>query len=209
MPNTSRVTQPQTDRKQHIRNGALILNLCILAIALGHLLGCKTSWQSDSDAKGALNALKRLQSRTEVGITSRDYSVALGETNFAVKQFLDTDVSKDSADFDSSIREALKWYSAASEVWSAETQNPYAHPTSSTCRDAMNSLCQDHPELVVTVSGFSHSEPGINYAVARDESWQFASFFVRNATHAMKGEALEDFKPFQMTVESTLRKHIW
>jgi ribosomal protein L37E len=63
----------------------------------------RTSWvgkggleQSNEAGKAAIAALKRLEARTEVGISYKDYVVALGEANFPVKQYLESEYAKSS-----------------------------------------------------------------------------------------------------------------
>src|ERR1022692_509640 len=68
--------------------------------------GCRSSLQSDKQAVDAVEALRRLDSKIEVGMTFPDYSATLGEVNFAVRDFLDSDQSKKAPVFSEALKNA-------------------------------------------------------------------------------------------------------
>ena len=119
-------------------------------------VGCTSrSLKSDPKAEAAVTALQRLDARLETGITRSEYSTSVGEANFQVKQFLESDKANSVPKFTESLVEAMKWYKAAGDIWSAEVQAPVAVGY---CQADLSSfqatgLCKTYPELVTTVPG--------------------------------------------------------
>lgn len=68
-------------------------------------------------AKEALEALKKLESRVQVGISYKDYGPALGETHYKVKMFLESPDSNKNPMLAKSIGKALQHYTYANEIW--------------------------------------------------------------------------------------------
>ncbi|HTF66507.1 MAG TPA: hypothetical protein VK638_27865 [Edaphobacter sp.] len=69
---------------------ALLTNILTLQ------LGCDAWYlKSDQKAKEAVIALKKLEARTDAGVSHRDYLVALGDTNFSVRQFLESERARE------------------------------------------------------------------------------------------------------------------
>ena len=185
-----------------------VSKLFVAAILVVFLSGCKPSLTSNSQADDALLALKKLQAKTETGIVYNEYSSALGDANFAVKLFLDSDDAKSHPEFSSSLQDSIKWYQAASEVWS-ESTGEYKTSSEPCVKGGFRQpLCDSYPELVTPVFsvGFP-TEPGIHYKLAIQESWQFADFAVKNADLAIKGQPIKDAKKFQEAFESGLSEH--
>jgi len=188
--------------------GTFVSRLFIAAVLVVLLGGCRHSMQSNPQANDALLALKKLQAKTETGIAYNEYLSALGDANFAVKSFLDSEDAKSQPDLSSSLQEAIKWYRAASEVWS-ESTGEYA-TSYEPCVKGMVTLplCDSYPELVTPVfKDSSATEPGIRYQLAMQESWEFAKFAVENANLATKGQPIRDSKNFQAAFISGLRQH--
>lgn len=68
-------------------------------------------------AKEAIEALKKLESRVQVGISYKDYGPALGETHYKVKMFLESPDSKKNPMLTKSIGKALQHYKFANDIW--------------------------------------------------------------------------------------------
>lgn len=71
-------------------------------------------------ALSAIKALKKLEARTEAGISYKDYPPALGEAKFEVNQYLENDKSDRNPDLKKTIAEAMDLYKFAYEVWEAK-----------------------------------------------------------------------------------------
>ncbi len=83
-------------------------------------------WQGDTktwkNATGsgfteAVKSLKQLQARVEVGISYKDYIVALGDVKFAVDNFLASLDAKDKPALSSVIRNSLQCHIDARTLW--------------------------------------------------------------------------------------------
>jgi hypothetical protein len=148
-------------------------------------------------------ALKKLDARSETGIAYHDYSLALGDTNFPVKLFLESEGAKAHPAFAASLKDSMKWYAAAANVWERQDElgvdygfcNPYAliseHPnvedTYFLGRDA-KLLCAEYPELVRPETEYGKDRPAITFVVARWDALKRASFYLSNADHLFRGE---------------------
>ena len=129
----------------------------LLGVALVGLTFCNTwSLKSDQKANDALLALKKLDARIETGISYSDYSGALGEVNYSVKQFLESDKSTSVPEFSNSLRNAMKWHSAATQIWRRQLNAPvpvgYCDSAGLSEFQAKD-LCDAYPQLVTTVPG--------------------------------------------------------
>jgi hypothetical protein len=171
--------------------------------------GCKHSLKSDPHATDALMALKRLQAKTETGIAYHDYSVALGDANFPVKLFLESENARTYPVFASSLRDAMKWYEAAAKVWERQIAEDHdegycdiqklseAHSNVEYAyygeRD-VRLLCEEYPELVRPIQNppyFDFKVPGMLFTIAEWDSWKRSAFSLKNAEHSLKGEQLD------------------
>jgi hypothetical protein len=163
------------------------------AVAAGivmSLVACtRYSVQDDPSAKEAVLALKKLRAKTEIGMSYRDYSVALGDANFPVQLFLEGDKASLVPHFSDSLRKSLKWFEAAAELWAGQIE---AGQPTGYCAEIGATLCAAYPELRTGVSGVDdHEVPAIIYELARQESWKRGEFELKNADHAYKSEPLE------------------
>jgi hypothetical protein len=146
--------------------------------------------KTNDDAKQATLALKKLQAKTEIGISQEDYSRALGDTYFSVKLFLDSDVASSAPEFSQALQGAIGWYKAAGRLWDIKTTVESAHLpglslTWADCSDNPSDdqdLCKEYPGLVTDHSG----KRGINYDNALPEAWRLASVQIRNADKYLK-----------------------
>ncbi len=77
-----------------------------------------------ASGKSALAALKKLQAKTEVGITRADYSRECGDMWFTVKSFLESGDAKKCPDFARCVWLAADAFRAASRAWSQPTILP-------------------------------------------------------------------------------------
>ena len=137
-----------------------LLWIALMGVVVGSLgasVGCDTwSLQSDQKAKDAVLALKKLEATTDTGMSYHDYSVALGEANFSVKQFLEGGKANLKPEFSGSLRNSIKWYRAAEETWGRQIEAPVvlgfcdSHGLPSF---SVKEFCDAYPELITTVPG--------------------------------------------------------
>jgi hypothetical protein len=62
-------------------------------------------------------ALKKLEAKTQVGISYKDYKVFLGDTKFAVNVFLEGKGARVNPQFSEHIKRAMEFYEKAGEIW--------------------------------------------------------------------------------------------
>ena len=98
-------------------------------------------------ANDAISALKKLQARTEIGISYRDYAPALGEAYFPVKRYLESEDAKASPQTANSVRKASHWYRAAEELWELSILRGYLDCTADKYDPVGRPLCEYYPEL--------------------------------------------------------------
>lgn len=81
------------------------------------IIGLTASATYAQSAKEAIMALKKMEARTQSGISYRDYSSALGEAKFAVNMFQESkDASKD-IELKESILRVMGHYEMAGTFW--------------------------------------------------------------------------------------------
>lgn len=68
-------------------------------------------------ANDALLALKKLKARIQVGISYNDYGPVLGEAQFQINLFLESPSAKENYKFAEAVKNAMKHYNGALEVW--------------------------------------------------------------------------------------------
>ncbi len=68
-------------------------------------------------ANEAIEALKKLESRVQVGISYKDYGPALGETHYKVKLFLESPNSNSNPMLAKSVKKALDHFIYAKDIW--------------------------------------------------------------------------------------------
>lgn len=73
--------------------------------------------QVPESAKAAVKALKKLQARTQTGISRGDFSSVLGETNFEVNTFLESKEADNFPLLKISLQTAMAHYGNASTFW--------------------------------------------------------------------------------------------
>lgn len=114
-------------------------------------------------AKDAIEALQKLSSRCETGISYRDYSSALGETNFNVKSYLENPESDKNPKLKECLRKTWVHFLTAKEVWDLrfarvgmavipELLTPGKGFTGESDKVAMSQLISTYPELSQKVS---------------------------------------------------------
>jgi len=80
--------------------------------------GCTKS--PSPEAKEAVVALKKLQSRTQVGITYHDYSALLGDTFGSVKLFTESDNANGFPQLKAAMTASMQEYLRAGKAWDAQ-----------------------------------------------------------------------------------------
>lgn len=77
---------------------------------------CGTASAADK-AQEALTALKKIQAKTETGISFKDYSTALGDAKFYVNEYLDSADVKRIPEAGDAVKKAMLHYETAKIVW--------------------------------------------------------------------------------------------
>lgn len=95
----------------------VIIVMILMSVGIAH----------GQSAQDALEALKKLQSRTQVGISYKDYGPALGETHYKVKLFLDNPESNKNPLLKKAISKALDHFTYANDVWKTKIENGSDH----------------------------------------------------------------------------------
>ena len=155
--------------------------LLVVCMVIAVFIGCKRwSLRTDQKAIDAVQSMKKLLAMTETGATLRDYTAALGDANFAVKQFLESDKANAKPEFSNSLRNAIKWYKAGQGVWDRSSIVPLVIgycETGELPSFTVDELCRTYPELVTTVPGKNIFTAGnsrgfaiyfVNYTMSRD-----------------------------------------
>jgi hypothetical protein len=91
-------------------------------------------------ARSALNAVKRVEARTEVGINYRDYSALVGDAWADVKIFIESPDGKRLQEFSSLLAKAMDEYRLALEIWNDKIQYPRLYGERSDV-DALQQVC--------------------------------------------------------------------
>lgn len=144
-------------------------------------------------ATDAIRALKKLESRTEAGISLHDYPAALGEVKFTVKMYLESKAAKGNQKATEDIKIVLECYEKALQYWSfAQTYGQSKLPTDSTYgREFMPVLAKVYPGaekstseggLVVESSYESHKFRNIYFSDIASYYWGKASVILKNMT---------------------------
>lgn len=87
------------------------------------------SMSSAATDETALTSLKKFRSKCEVGIAYRDYSNALSDVNYEVKEYLDTNEVKRNPELAKYITEALSHYVYAGKLWNTAVSDTYIRQT--------------------------------------------------------------------------------
>lgn len=107
--------------------------------------------KKDGKAEDAVLALKKVQSRAEIGADYRDYSTSVADAYFSVKMFVESDMAKSVPEFSTDLLKSITWYKTAGDVWKAMQSSSSAERAGFFFCNYDNgvSLCKSHPELVV------------------------------------------------------------
>ncbi len=87
----------------------------MMVLIMAFLGGC--SKQPPKAAIAVVKALKKLEARTQVGISYRDYAPALGEAKAEVNLFLESPEATKMPELAASISKAMNHYEIALKVW--------------------------------------------------------------------------------------------
>jgi hypothetical protein len=129
----------------------------LLGIALIFLIGL-TGAAFGQTARDAIEALQKLSSRCETGISYKDYSAAVGKTNFNVKSYLENPESNKNPKLKESIQKTWGHFLMAKEAWDLrfarvgvavipELLTPGKGFTGQSDAEAMSKLISIYPEL--------------------------------------------------------------
>lgn len=75
------------------------------------------SSQSKEESKAVVAALRKMAAHCHTGITYKNYGVAMGDLQYAINTFNDSQESKDNPRLTSVVNEAFQHYSFAGYVW--------------------------------------------------------------------------------------------
>jgi hypothetical protein len=156
-----------------------IVKLVLLAFAFATVSGCH---QEEPLAKAALASLQKLQAKTQVGVSREEYSIALGDANFAVNQYLDAkNPSHDYSDrFSSALHYSIFYYSTANDEWQSSIDHDDIFLR---CDGAGKDLCSKFPDLVHQEHG-THGAKGIASMDFVTNDWKTADEYVQKAVAA-------------------------
>jgi len=89
----------------------LIISLMVCFTAM---LASQAHCQS---AKEAMKALKKMDVRTEVGVSYQDYSPLVSDCKVEVDSFLESKAAKKSPEFAAHLKKAMDYYLLAKKIW--------------------------------------------------------------------------------------------
>jgi hypothetical protein len=138
-------------------------------IFIGLLLELSGCHRYGPVADAALDALRKVQAKVQVGISEDAYLSVVGDANFAVQQYVNSKPPSAEKGFGDAVEGSLKWYKAAADVWSTELHNV---PDDYLACTTGESLCEDYPELVMT--DFVTDKREIQYKSAVQRAWALA-----------------------------------
>ena len=101
-------------------------------------------------AQEAIRAFSKLEARLEVGITYREYVAALGEVNFEIKSFADSNDAKMLPQIYEALELALSRHRIAQMMW-GKTFGRYPIETLPNNSDVAKLLLSDYPEAARSV----------------------------------------------------------
>jgi hypothetical protein len=140
-------------------------------------------------AVSALGSLKRLKAKIEVGIPYNDYLSVVGDTRYAVNDYLDNPVAAKTPSLNSKLRDALKAYTLVAQLWKAQIENN-GEPFLFCATDGIQ-WCHDYPESVmpydyplVSPQGEAGS-PSVGVKVLREAAWNVASAKITDANELL------------------------
>jgi hypothetical protein len=112
-------------------------------------------------AKDALLALKKIQAKIQVGISYNDYGPACGDAKLQVNLFLDSSEAKQNFKLTEAIKNAMKHYEGALEVWGCRFGGGTLTEVLSTPTYdvVIQSILRNNPELRSLVVGNSGNLP--------------------------------------------------
>jgi len=98
--------------------------------------------KAPQSARNAINALKKVEARLEVGINFRDYSTVVGESWADVKIFIESSDGKKLPEFNMLLRTAVQDYKLAHDIWNSKIEYSILYGRESNVRDEVDSLQQ-------------------------------------------------------------------
>jgi len=141
-------------------------------------------------ARDSVLALKKLEARTQAGISYDDYLRALGDTKFAVNLFLDSQDSKKFSELAEAVRKAMSDYQFAGETWKLRLDKTI-QPRDSGVRGAVRLSDAEGQEIVSKLPGANKPISGELLKQWKANELVYAKQFLRVAS------ATDQIKPLQ------------
>jgi len=155
----------------------------VMVVAVTTFIGL-TAVAYGQSAKETYEALSKIESKIEVGVSYQAYKEALGDAHHSVKKFLDSPEAKKVPQFTEAIRKADMHFLTASEMWERDIKKDWMiSPDSSLGREIKKNY------------------PGIKVEPARTTPYPFQSYIAVNwvRDYAIK-EAVKEVKKAKLYI---------
>lgn len=137
----------------------------------------------DAAARAAVDAVRKLQTRVEVGVSYRDYPALVADAKYEVSKFSDSPASQKIPAVDLALSTSLKHYANALDVWNVKFRGRQMAYTFGRFEDpALFDLITREYEGMDR----NQASTGIIYSVALAIIWSYASTSMREAESALK-----------------------
>jgi hypothetical protein len=170
--------------------------ICILVLLPGLVLLAGTA--NAQSSKDAYKALKKLEARTQAGISYKDYGPALGDAKVEVNMFSESAEAKEKPRLKEIFNKAMGHYEEAGNVWRYQFAGRGAPPYMVSPDDSamINQIMRYYPSIRTKVKSTEFDEPtsyddfkrGIKRKVYRE------SLSYSDAIKAIWQEASEELK---------------
>jgi hypothetical protein len=167
-------------RREKLKKTFLIGILGFIGLVIG-----LTATSYAQSAKEAYEALSKIESKIEVGVSYQPYKDALGDAHHAVKKFLDSPDAKKVPQFTESIRKADMHFLTVAEMWERKIRKDgFIYPDSSLGRE------------------ITKTYPGIKIEPARTHPYSFPSYiYAGEVQDAAIKEGIKEIKKAKLYID--------